>query len=171
MHRSSRDPKPITVRQPIAAAADDVWAVISAPGNLEDCHPFCAANSVHAWPGADSGDMIVYYSGRVIERRFTAWLEGEGYDLEALDANGPVALVSWRLTAAGAGTVLTISLTPRLLGGVTALVRWLPYQAVVRPMMRRYLGAVVQGIAWRVVTGEPVHRNQFGAHAWFSPRL
>ncbi len=170
MRGSRRDPKPITARQPIAAAPSDVWAVISAPGNLEECHPFCGANPVDAWPGAGSRDTVEYYNGRVIERRFIAWLEGVGYDLEASDANGPAASVSWRISAAGPGTALTVSLTPRTLGGIPAAVRGVSYLAVVRPMMRRYLRAVLRGVEWRVTTGEPVSRNQFGAHPWFSPR-
>ncbi len=155
----------------IAAAPARVWEVISAPGHLEDCHPFCAANQVNTWPGVGSRDTVVYYNGRVIDRRFTAWLEGVGYDLEAFDANGPAASVSWRLTAAEPGTVLTISLIPRMLGAVPAPVRWVLYSVGVRPMMRRYLRAVLSGVEWRVTTGQPVRRNQFGAHAWFSPRV
>lgn len=170
MDRSRRGPKPITVRQLIAAAPAEAWAVISAPGNLEECHPFCAANPVDAWPGPDSHDTVEYYNGRVIHRRFTAWREGVGYDLEASDANGPAASVAWRITTARAGAALTLSLTPRMLGRVPAVVRWVPYLAVVRPKMRRYLRAVLRGIEWRVTTGEPVRRNQFGAHPWFSPR-
>lgn len=166
-----RAPKPIAVRQRIAAKPEEVWALISAPSNLEECHPFCAANPVHSWPGIESRDSIQYYNGRVIERRFTAWHEGEGYDLEASDASGPAASVSWRITSDRNGTVLTVGLIPRIWGGLPTVVRWLPYRAVVRPMMRRYLRAVLRGIELRVTTGKPVTRNQFGSHVWFSRRI
>lgn len=171
MRHSGRDPKPISVYHSIAAEPAAVWAVISAPGILEECHPFCAANTVQAWPGPASQDTIEYYNGRVVERRFTAWREGEGYDIEATDSNGPEASVSWRLATTGSGAALAISLTPHMPDGSPAPVCWAVHLAVIRPRMRRYLRAVVRGIEWRVVTGEPVARNQFGAHSWFSPKV
>ena len=154
----------------MAASPTEIWALISAPGNLEECHPFCAANPVDSWPGAGSHDTIEYYNGRSVERRFTEWYEGVGYDLEVYGAADPLASVSWRITETGAGTALTIGLTPRLFGGVPAIVRWMAYLVAVRPMLRRYLRAVLRGVEWRLTTGRPTQRNQFGAHAWFSPR-
>ncbi len=117
-----------------------------------------------------SRDAVEYYNGRTIRRDFVGWLEGTGYDIEVSDTNGPLASVSWRLAEAAHGATLTISLTPRLLAGVPALLRWLPSLAFVRPMLRRYLRSVLRGFAWRLRTGEPVQRNQFGAHLWFSRR-
>jgi hypothetical protein len=96
---------PITVAGPIGAPAQKVWEVISAPGNLEACHPFCAKNPVAAWPGEDSRDSVHYLSGWVFERRFRR---------------------------------------------------------------RSYLLSVVGGFEWFVTRGEPVPRNQFGRHPWFS---
>ena len=64
----------------IAASADDVWAAISAPGNLEAAHPFCARNPVSVWPGSESRDQIHYLSGWVYERRFKRWIDRVGYD-------------------------------------------------------------------------------------------
>lgn len=168
MRGSPRDPKPIEVSQPIAVSPEDVWAVISTPGYLEECHPFCASNPVYEWPGPGSADALVYYSGRRIERRFISWHEGVGYDLEVSDANGSAAWVSWRIGDWNSGMTLTICLVPRMLDSLPAAVRWVPQAAVVRPMMRRYLRAVVRGVEWRVTTGETVRRNQFGAHRWFS---
>jgi hypothetical protein len=56
-----------------------------------------------------------------------------------------------------------------MFGEVPTALRWAPDRALVRPMLTRYLRAVMSGIAWRVTTGRPVRRNQFGAHRWFSP--
>jgi hypothetical protein len=163
-------PAPVSHSRPIAASAGAVWQLMAAPGNLEECHPFCAANPVERWPGVGSQDRVEYYNGRVITRRFAAWQEGVGYDLETTDGGGPVATVSWRLSARGGGSVLTIAISPQMLGGVPRMVRPIPERAVVRPMLVRYLRAVLQGIEWRVTTGEPVRRNQFGSHRWFSAR-
>ncbi len=144
-----------------------MWAVISAPGYLEEVHPYCAANPVRAWPGAGAHDTVEYHNGRVIERRFTAWQDGEGYDLEASDGNGPAAAVRWRLAPAAGGSELTIALTPRL--HAPGAVRWAAH-SVFRVMMPAYLQAVLQGVDWRVTTGEPVRPDQFGRHPWFSER-
>lgn len=161
--------RPLTEQRRIDAPPPAVWRAISAPGHLEQVHPFVAANPVHAWPGDAAHDTIVYHNGRTVERRFTAWHDGAGYDLEVTDANGPAASVSWRLTAdGGGGSRLAISLTPRMLGGVPAFLRPIPLAAV-RVMMRRYLRSVLAGVAWRATTGTPVRRNQFGPHPWFSP--
>lgn len=144
--------------------------MISTPGNLTACHPFCAANPVHAWPGVGAHDTIAYHNGREVERHFTAWREGEGYDLEVHDSGGVLASVSWRLVVVPKGSELTIELTPLMLGGAPVGLRRALRAAVVGPMMRRYLRAVLRGVEWRVTTGRPVERNQFGAHPWFSRR-
>ncbi len=158
----------IAHRQAIAASPSAVWAVISRPGHLAECHPFCAANPVQQWPGAGSVDHLEYLSGRVITRRFVAWDEGTGYDIDITDANGDVAGVSWRLEEDEDGSALTISVTPRMLGTVPAALRWLPERALVRPRLTRYLRAVLAGIEWRVTTGRPVRPDQFGSVRWFS---
>ncbi len=170
MRDARREPKPITVREAIAVAPEAVWSVISTPGYLESSHPFCARHPVEVWPGADSVDRVEYYNGRVIERRFTGWIDGVGYDLEVFDANGRQASVSWRITSRDAGAMLSIALVPRMLDHLPPVRRGFQYAAVVRPMMRRYLRSVVRGVSWRVTTGQSVRRNQFGSHVWFSRR-
>ena len=170
MSGAGRGRKPISASQRIGSAPGEVWAVISAPGNLEECHPFCAANPVDSWPGAGSRDSIEYYNGRVVDRQFTDWQEGGGYDIEVFDSSASVASVSWRITQADHAAELTIDLTPDLFRGIPAPVRWVPL-VVVRPMLRRYLRSVLRGVEWRVTTGRPVRRNQFGAHPWFSARV
>lgn len=161
---------PVAYRQTIAAPPNEVWALISAPGQLTEFHPFCAANPVQAWPGTHSVDVIEYHSGRIVTRSFTAWDEGAGYDLEVSDAGGAVAGVSWRLSGQATGSSLTIGITPRMLGDLPAALRWAPNRALVHPMLRRYLKAVLRGIEWRVTTGRQVRPDQFGTHRWFSAR-
>ena len=134
----SVDPKPgfrwpVAVSRPIAAPAMRVWEAISSPGNLEPCHPFCAANPVHDWPGETSRDEVHYLNGWVFERRFTSWFEGIGYDLEIGRRGGRQSFVSWRVRPIESGrTVLRIAVYPY------------------------------------VTRGEPVPRNHFGPHPWFS---
>lgn len=160
---------PVTVERTIDAPAQAVWDAISMPGNLEPCHPFCASNIVHAWPGPRSSDEIRYLSGLIYERHFSAWHEGVGYDLEIQRQNDVIASVSWRISAIDDRTcALQITVYPQLLQNVPIVVRWLPHLLRLRPMLRSYLESVTQGFEWYVTRGEPVPRDQFGKHRWFS---
>jgi hypothetical protein len=160
---------PVTVARSIEAPAGDVWAAISTPGNLEICHPFCEKNPVHSWPGAGSRDEIHYLSGWVFERRFRHWIDGIGYDLEIGRPGGGTSLVSWRITPEGGRqSTLSITVHPDVLQHLPVAVRWLPHVLRVRPLLKRYLRSVVRGFEWYLKHGEPVPRNHFGTHPWFS---
>ena len=159
----------MSVRQPISSPAGDVWAAISASGNLESCHPFCAENPVRVWPGPGSIDEVHYLNGIVYERRFQSWYEGEGYDLEIWHKQRKMADVLWRIQSTGeSSSVLEITVLPLALQRIPVWLRWAPHLFVVRPRMRTYLQAVVRGFEWYVTRGESVPRNQFGTHPWFS---
>ena len=159
----------VAAEQMIAAPAHDVWHVISKRGNLELCHPFCARNPVQAWPGADSRDEVHYLNGRVYERRFDRWLDGTGYDLEIFSSDDALASVSWRITPIDEQScTLRITVCPYAFQKLPAVVRWFLYTLRVKPMLRSYLDSVVKGFEWYVTRGEPVVRNQFGKHPWFS---
>lgn len=155
-----------TRRIRIDAAPEKVWALISSPGHLGECHPFVAANPVDQWPGAGARDHLEYYNGRRIVRDFVAWNEGLGYEIEITDANGPVADVSWQLMEVPGGTELSIAIMPRF--SLPRPLTWMASGAVVVPMLTRYLRSVLRGIDYRVTTGRPVRPNQFGRHRWFS---
>ena len=162
---------PVGVSRAIAAPASEVWRAISEPGNLERAHPFCAANPVMVWPGANSRDAVHYLSGWIYERRFLRWVEGVGYDLEIGAPGDPTSLVSWRIAPVGDDAcTLGITVYPYLLQRVPVAVRWLPHLVVLRPMLKRYLTSVVRGFEWYVLRGRKVSRNQFGRHPWFSER-
>ena len=170
------DPKPgfkwpVAVAHTIAAPAEKVWATVSMPGNLEHCHPFCKRNPVEVWPGEGSRDAIHYLSGRVLERRFCRWIDGVGYDLEIGRRGGRSSFVSWRiLPGRDQDCTLRIAVYPHILQGIPVAIRWLPHALRIRPMLRSYLESVVKGFEWYVTRGEPVPRNQFGSHPWFSAR-
>ena len=160
---------PVGVTRAIDAPATEVWSAISMPGNLEPCHPFCARNPVREWPGVGSRDEVHYLNGRVYERRFTNWIEGEGYDLEIGESGGEESFVSWRIAPIGvARCSLAIVVYPYLLQRVPVAIRWLPHVARVRPLLTSFLTSVVQGFDWYVPRGEPVPRNHWGTHPWFS---
>ena len=160
---------PVAVTQPIAAPAAEVWEAISMPGNLELCHPFCARNPVEKWPGAESRDQIHYLSGWVFERRFSRWIDGVGYDLEIGRSGGESSSVSWRITPIDdQNCSLRITVYPQLLQAMPPAIRWVPHLLRVRPLLKSYLSSVVRGFEWYLTRGEPVPRNQFGSHPWFS---
>ena len=161
----------IRVDRSIAAPSAHLWSVISSPGYLERCHPFCAANPVARWPGTGSHDIIYYYSGRVVHRRLLTWDDGIGYDLRVTTPDGiPQAQVRWQIDELGEGqSRLMVTLQPLFSDHLPVAIRSLAYVMAGRPM-RKYLAAVVAGVAYHAETGEQVARNQFGPPRWFSPR-
>ena len=139
------------------------------PGNLEVCHPFCASNPVHVWPGANANDEIHYLSGWVYERQFRRWIEGSGYDLEIGRRGGGKSFVSWRISPIDdRSCTLRITVYPNVLQRLPVVIRWIPHRLRLRPMLEKYLESVVKGFEWYVTRGEPVPRDEFGKHPWFS---
>lgn len=171
---STQEPKsgfkwPVAAAQPIEAPAAKVWDVISMPGNLELCHPFCKRNPVQVWPGPESRDEVHYLSGWIYERRFIQWIEGVGYDLEIGRRDGGTSFVSWRVSPANEQKcTLSITVFPHALQNVPLAFRWLPHMLRLRPMLKSYLSSVGKGFEWYVIRGEPVPRDHFGKHPWFS---
>ena len=162
---------PVSTEREITAPSEEVWSAISLPGNLEQCHPFCAKNPVNAWPGPDSRDEVHYLSGWVYERRFHDWIEGIGYDLEIGRAGGSKSSVSWRIRSINDDRcALRITVCPHALQGIPTIIRWIPHLLWIRPLLRKYLDSVVRGFEWYVVRGTAVPRNAFGTHPWFSDR-
>lgn len=162
---------PVFVVNRIAAPANELWKVISSPGNLELCHPFCSSNPVQQWPGPDSRDEVHYLNGLIYERRFTRWIDGVGYDLEIGTHDGEKSFVSWRITAVKKDRCeLRITVYPHALRKIPILIRWFPHFFWLRPLLRNYLESVVRGFDWYLVHREPVAKNAFGPHPWFSSR-
>lgn len=166
----SRFGRPIAVQRKIAAPAEEVWDAISMPGNLELCHPFCASNPVRSWPGPDSRDEVHYLSGWIFDRQFKHWINGSGYDLEiGRKGGGARSYVSWRISADDErACTLKITVYPQRLQGWPRVLQWIPHWLRIRPFLKSYLGSVVRGVEWYVTRGEPVPRDQFGKHPWFS---
>ena len=160
---------PVGVTQRIKAPADKLWSAISMPGNLEHCHPFCASNPVERWPGPESRDQIHYLNGWVLERRFCSWIEHVGYDLTIGRRGGRSSFVSWRMqTADPEHTSLRITVYPHAVQNWPLAIRWIPHILRIRPLLRRYLSSVTRGFEWYVTRNQPVSKNQFGSHPWFS---
>lgn len=167
--QQSRVKWPVSAKCDIAAPAARVWQAIAAPANLENCHPFCDRNPVHAWPGPESRDEVHYLSGWVYERRFRNWLEGEGYDLDIASRGEVIASVSWRVHPVDdCSCTLEITVCPYALQHLPVVIRWLPHLIRLRPRLKSYLESVVRGVEWFVTRNEAVPRDNFGKHPWFS---
>jgi hypothetical protein len=162
---------PCSVEREIAAPAHQVWSVISRPGNLESCHPFCKRNPVGVWPGSRSRDEVHYLNGLVFERRFRYWNEGLGYDLEIGRKDGGQSWVSWRVTAIDEGRcALRITVYPFVLQGLPIVIRWPVHVLWLHPLLSKYLDSVVRGFDWYIIHRRAVPKNAFGKHPWFSSR-
>ena len=160
---------PISVTKQFDASSNELWNLISAPSNLNDCHPFCKTNDVLQWDDTEHVDRLVYLNGRTYIRQFLTWNEGEGYTLRIGEENGLQSFVEWEIDSISENkSQLTITVHPHLLAGYPKVASFLPYQFWIKPRMRRYLRSVVSGFEYVAQTGEPVPRNHFGRHPWFS---
>ena len=161
---------PVTNQRHINTDAKQLWSLISKPGNLETCHPFCCSNPVQVWPGVGSRDSVYYYSGLALHRQFTQWIDGVGYDLEIGKNQGKKSFVSWRIASVGDGkSSLSITIQPYDLQHLPIIKRSFRHFTYLRPILKSYLASVLLGFDWYITTGTPVKRNQFGSHQWFSP--
>jgi hypothetical protein len=145
---------------------------MATPGAVARYHPFCASNPVAAWPGVGAQDTIHYLSGLVLHRQFTAWDEGQGYELEIGNSEWPVSRVRWELVATGAEeSELTISIWPSAFVGYSSALRWALHRWYLVPLLRRYLRMVLRGLDYYLTTGHEVAPNQFGRVWLFSDGL
>jgi hypothetical protein len=160
---------PVDGRLVIKAPPNRIWQVISQPGHLARCHPFCEKNEVDQWPGVCARDTITYYSGVHYQRDFVTWIEGVGYDLELGPPPHKTAWVSWRITPLDeTRSELMIEVTPYLKSALPER-RKLAYQRrAFGTTIADYLNSVVQGVDYVVTTGQAVRRNQFGSHPIYS---
>ncbi len=157
---------PITYSQSVPVPSEEVWRLISRPGNLVDFHPFCQSNPVEIWPGVGSRDKIYYYSGLVILREFTAWFDGTGYDLTATSQDGMQFKVKWSISSSDKDSS-SLTLTIRQVLGYHSEKRMKQNAR----LLGKYLKQVGQGFEYYLRTGERVTRNQFGSHRLFSPPI
>ena len=164
---------PITVTQAFDLTTDALWELVSAPGNLNDAHPFCKTNEALTWDGNEHVDRLVYLNGRTYVRRFQTWNPGEGYTLLIGADAFRQSFVEWTIKPLETGgSSLTIAVRPYLLANWPRLLFYLVgievYDFWIVPRMQRYLRSVLGGFAHVATTGEPVPRNHFGRHPWFS---
>lgn len=161
--------KPVSMGIKINVSSEQVWEVISKPGNLELCHPFCKTNPVEKWPGKESIDYVHYYNGLKYQRIFTNWIEGLGYDLHIGTVNGRKSKVKWRIDKTGeSSSELRITIYPHDIKKYPNFVKPLIYFFYIKPMLRKYLNSVLKGFRTYIIQSKPIQKNQFGTHSWFT---
>ena len=79
--KSIKTNSPISVKKSFDVSSDALWELVSAPGNLNDSHPFCKSNETIQWDDEGHVDRLVYLNGRTYIRQFLTWDEGAGYTL------------------------------------------------------------------------------------------
>ena len=161
---------PIEATTAIDVPAADVWAAISAAGNLTNVHPFCASNEVESWPGPASMDHVHYYSGVHYRRDFLDWRDEVGYDIAVGPPSGQIAIARWWIEPTGPRLCrFGIEVTSFLRADADAEARARYEDTVIKGAIPPYLDSVVRGVGHYCETGTPVVRNQFGAHDIYSP--
>ena len=143
----------------IDAAPERVWAVVERPGHLERFHPFCEANPVMSWSDDDRRDRVVYFGGLVLDRTFTVWAPPHAFRLDIGPPDGGhTRSVHWDFDPVSGDPGWTRATIAIHGGGDSG-----------RETLEDYLDSVLLGLRYVVEDGEPVTKNQFGAHPMFSP--
>ena len=148
---------------------EQVWELISSPGHLLKCHPFCKTNEALIWGDHGHKDELVYLNGLTYIRDFLRWSPNEGFDLLIGEEGGPQSFVDWKLIPISENSCkLTITVFPYLYVGRNRIFSLLLHGLYVRPRLERYLRSVLSGIDYVLRYREEVPRNHFGRHPWFS---
>ncbi len=158
----------------INASSVKLWEVISTPGNLNSCHPFCKKNTVIKWSEVGSEDSIEYYNGLVLNRLFTDWNTGKGYELFIGNGASATAKVIWTITDNKDGTS-NLSIVIYLFTDIALMHYPKSFRPLIKrlyflPKMSQYIKSVVKGFKFYIETGIPVKKNQFGNNSMFSTR-
>ena len=99
---------------------------------------------------------------------FTNWDEGKGYTLQIGGRKGKKSKVIWEISSEENNTFLSITIYPHFLANAPRFLSFLPYKLLLRPKLTSYLNSVLGGINYYLIEKEPVPKNHFGTHKWFS---
>ena len=148
-----------------------LWEIISSPKKLHFYHPFCKKNEVLTWDRENTVDLIEYFNGKVLKRKFFVWNERTGYKLIINDLKKDLAEVHWNLSDAGENKSI-LSIQVKVLKD--ALKKFPNYinkiilEMYILPNLGAYLDSVLMGIKFYSERGKKVSKNQFGYNSMFS---
>ncbi len=144
-----------------------VWKIISEPGNLNKVHPFCKSNKVVNWDKDNHEDILEYLNGVTLHRKFDKWEEGKGYELNIGRENGRKSKVIWKITGENKSK-LKITVYPHVFSNRSRIIYFITHALFINPGLKKYLSSVLRGYKWYLENKQPVPRNHFGKHKWFS---
>ena len=144
-----------------------VWQIISEPGNLNKTHPFCKSNKIVNWDKNKHEDILEYLNGVILHRKFYKWDEGKGYELNIGRENGRKSKVIWKITG-DEKSKLKITVYPHVFSNRNKIIYFIIHTLVINPGLKKYLNSVLRGYKWYLEKKQPVPRNHFGKHKWFS---
>ena len=144
-----------------------VWKIISEPGNLNKVHPFCKSNKVVYWDKDNHQDILEYLNGVTLYRKFYKWEEGKGYELNIGRENGRKSKVIWKITGEKKSK-LKITVYPHVFSNRNRIIYFITHALFINPGLKKYLSSVLMGYKWYLENKQPVPRNHFGKHKWFS---
>ena len=139
--------------------------LIRKPGALELYHPFCKKNEVITWPGSNSMDKVLYFSGLEYTREIFNWHKN-GYDLR-IGAKRRDTIVNWIVSEKGGISTLKVRVNPSL-PYKNPLIKWLAWNLYVKHKLQSYIESVMMGFKYYLDNKKRVEANQFGKHSWFS---
>ena len=153
---------------------NELWEIISYPGNLINCHPYCKKNNVKKWPGIGSCDSIMYFNGLTLRREFIEWNVNKGYELIIGKGKLAAANVFWEINKISDNSS-TLTIRIKLFSDVILFKYLKIFRSILtyfflKPKMSAYITAVLEGFKYYAETGEPVRKNQFGYHSMFSTK-
>ena len=159
---------PVSCKMKIYATKEQLWSLITKPGHLNLFHPFIKSNEVIKWDGVGSKDQLTYLNETSLLRDFIKWNQNIGYTLLIGRKNGQKSKVEWEITTLNNETFLSITVHPHLLNSVPRFVSYFPYSLFIKPKLKKYLNSVIRGINWYFENKNPIPKNYFGKHDWFS---
>jgi len=151
-----------------------VWDVISSPGILKKCHPFCKDNVVLNWCGVGSEDVIHYYNGLTLNRYCTKWESGKGFELLIGNNTYATAKVTWKITPLNSNRS-NLSIHIEVFSDIALKKFYLPLRILIKylyflPNMKKYIQSVVLGVKYYIESNASVKKNQFGYNKMFSTK-
>jgi hypothetical protein len=114
--------------------------------------------------------VVRYYSGLHCQRDVLEWNDAKGYALALGPHSGKIAIARWSIDPTGLEScTLSIEVTSFVRDDVSPETRARYEATVIKGAIPPYLDSVVRGVGHYSETGNPVVRNQFGAHDLYSP--
>ena len=96
------------------------------------------------------------------------WNEKIGYSLLIGEQSKKQSKVDWLIEYKNNSTFLKITVYPYLFDYLPKLFYKPLFFLIINPMLKSYLKSVLKGVEWYLLKKNPVSKNMFGKHLWFS---